>query len=111
KDSRALIMGITFKENCPDIRNTRVVDIHHELEQFGLTVDILDPWADAEEVKREYGLDILNTIDENAVYDAIDVADAHNEFLTFDYQKINRNHGVIFATKACFDRSLVAGRH
>src|SRR5690606_30320995 len=58
KDSRALIMGITFKENCPDIRNTRVVDIYYELIQFGLTVDIYDHWENADEVRREFGLQI-----------------------------------------------------
>lgn len=110
KDSRALIMGITFKENCPDIRNTRVVDIYHELLQFGLSVDIYDPWADKEEVQQEYGLDILNQVDEHVVYDAIIVAVAHREFLKFDYQKVKRNNGVIFDTKACLDRSLVDGR-
>jgi len=110
KGSRALIMGITFKENCPDIRNTRVVDIHDELIQFGLMVDIYDPWADAVEVKHEYGLTILNEVDHDVIYDAIIVAVAHNEFLQFDYQKIRRNNGVIFDTKACLDRSLVDGR-
>lgn len=110
KDSRALIMGVTFKENCPDIRNTRVVDIYHELLQFGLTVDIYDPWADKEEVKEEYGLEILNEVDKNAVYDAIVVAVAHQEFLEFDYQKVKRNNGVIFDTKACLERELVDGR-
>ncbi|GGC38967.1 UDP-glucose/GDP-mannose dehydrogenase [Parapedobacter defluvii] len=110
KDSRALIMGITFKENCPDIRNTRVVDIYHELVQFGLSVDIYDPWADAVEVKHEYGLDIINEISGNVVYDAIVVAVAHNEFLKFDYKKVKRNNGVVFDTKACLDRDLVDGR-
>ena len=110
KDARALIMGITFKENCPDIRNTRVVDIYHELVQFGLTVDIYDPWANAEEVRHEYGLDILNEVDIEMVYDAIIVAVAHGEFLGFDYQRVKRNNGVIFDTKACLDRNLVDGR-
>lgn len=110
KGSKALIMGITFKENCPDVRNTRVVDIYHELVQFGLDVDIYDPWADAVEVKHEYGLDILVKPDESIVYDAIIVAVAHNEFLGFDYQKVKRNNGVIFDTKACLDRQLVDGR-
>jgi len=110
KGSKALIMGITFKENCPDVRNTRVVDIYHELKQFGLDVDIFDPWADIVEVKREYGVDILGKLDESIVYDAIIVAVAHNEFLKFDYQKVKRNNGVIFDTKACLDRSLVDGR-
>lgn len=110
KGSKALIMGITFKENCPDVRNTRVVDIYHELEQFGLDVDVFDPWADASEVKHEYGLNILNELNNDVVYDAIVVAVSHNEFLNFDYNKIKRNNGVIFDTKACLDRSLVDAR-
>ncbi len=110
KGSKALIMGITFKENCPDVRNTRVVDIYHELIQFGLDVDIYDPWADAEEVKHEYGLSILNKLDDTIVYDAVIVAVAHSEFLKFNYKKIKRNNGVIFDTKACLDRNLVDGR-
>lgn len=110
KGSKALIMGVTFKENCPDVRNTRVVDIYHELIQFGLSVDIYDPWADATEVKYEYNVDILNKLNETVVYDAVIVAVAHKEFLKFDYEKIKRNNGVIFDTKACLDRSLVDGR-
>ncbi|RZK38050.1 MAG: nucleotide sugar dehydrogenase [Pedobacter sp.] len=110
KGSRALIMGITFKENCPDVRNTRVVDIYHELKQFGLEVDVYDPWADAEEVMHEYQIGILNTLENNVIYDAVVVAVAHQEFLNIDYQKIKRNNGVIFDTKACLDRSLVDGR-
>lgn len=110
KGSRALIMGITFKENCPDVRNTRVVDIYHELIQFGLEVDIFDPWADAAEVKHEYGVNILGKLDDGVVYDAIIVAVSHNEFLSYDFNKIKRNNGVIFDTKACLDRALVDGR-
>lgn len=110
KGSKALIMGITFKENCPDVRNTRVVDIYHELINFGLDVEIYDPWADAKEVKHEYGLDIINKLDESVVYDAVVVAVAHSEFLKFDYKKIKRNNGVIFDTKACLDRGLVDAR-
>jgi len=110
KGSRALIMGMTFKENCPDVRNTRVVDIYHELVSFGLDVDIYDPWAAPVEVKDEYGLDISNTLDESAEYNAVIVAVAHNEFLAFDYKKIKRNNGVVFDTKACLDRDLVDAR-
>ncbi|MET6996583.1 nucleotide sugar dehydrogenase [Chitinophaga defluvii] len=110
KGSKALIMGVTFKENCPDVRNTRVVDIYHELVQFGLNVDIYDPWADANEVAHEYGLKVVGKLEENVVYDAIVVAVAHNEFLTFDYQKMKRNNGVLFDTKGCLDRRIVDGR-
>jgi UDP-N-acetyl-D-glucosamine/UDP-N-acetyl-D-galactosamine dehydrogenase len=110
KGSRALIMGITFKENCPDVRNTRVVDIYHELMQFGLQVDVYDPWADADEVKHEYDINIQSRLDEAVVYDAIIVAVAHNEFLSLDFQKFKRNNAVIFDTKACLDRNIVDGR-
>lgn len=110
KDSRALILGITFKENCPDIRNTRVVDIYYELQEFGLVVDIYDPWADPEEVAREYGLTILKEVDSNLAYDAIILAVAHHEFQQFDYEHVRRNNGVIFDTKACLERNLVDGR-
>ncbi|GAA0559902.1 nucleotide sugar dehydrogenase [Chitinophaga japonensis] len=110
KGSRALIMGITFKENCPDVRNTRVVDIYQELRQFGLEVDIYDPWVNAAEVEHEYGLKVLKRLDTSIVYDAIIVAVAHDEFLKFDYEKVRRNNGVIFDTKACLDRDLVDAR-
>jgi UDP-N-acetyl-D-galactosamine dehydrogenase len=110
KGSKALIMGITFKENCPDVRNTRVVDIYHELRSFGLDVDIWDPWADVIDVRKQYGLDILGELDDIMTYDAVIIAVAHTEFLKFDYKKIKRNNGVIFDTKACLDRKLVDGR-
>src|SRR5690606_17637000 len=74
KGSKALILGITFKENCPDVRNTRVVDIYHELVDFGVAVDVFDPWADAEEVKKEYGLTIQNQLSPDTKYNAIIVA-------------------------------------
>jgi UDP-N-acetyl-D-galactosamine dehydrogenase len=110
KGAKVLIMGITFKENCPDVRNTKVVDIYKELLSFGLQVDVYDPWADIEEVKHEYGISILNSLTGEEIYDAVVVAVAHNEFLSFDYKKIKRNNGVIFDTKACLDRDLVDGR-
>ncbi|RYU90226.1 nucleotide sugar dehydrogenase [Mucilaginibacter terrigena] len=110
KGSKALIMGITFKENCPDVRNTRVVDIYHELVQFGVQVDIYDPWADAEEVHEEYGVKVSNQLDDTKKYDAIVVAVAHDEFLALDYQKMKQPNGVIFDTKAFLDRGIVDGR-
>jgi UDP-N-acetyl-D-galactosamine dehydrogenase len=64
KDSNVLILGVTFKENCPDVRNTKVVDIYRELADFGVNVDIYDPWASKEEVKHEYGIDILDALQE-----------------------------------------------
>ncbi len=110
KGARVLIMGITFKENCPDVRNTRVVDIYHELVSFGLEVDIFDPWADAEEVMREYGLQVRSRMEEGAVYEGMVVAVAHAEFQDFDYPKFKRHNGVIFDTKGFLDRAWVDGR-
>jgi UDP-N-acetyl-D-galactosamine dehydrogenase len=109
KGANALILGITFKENCPDVRNTKVVDIYNELVQFGINVDVYDPWADAAEVKHEYGVEILNQL-EDKKYDAVIVAVAHNEFLSIDFNKYRANNAVIFDTKACIDRNIVDGR-
>ncbi|MBU3123723.1 nucleotide sugar dehydrogenase [Sinomicrobium sp. 2019215] len=110
KNGRVLILGITFKENCPDIRNTKVVDVCKELLQYGLQVDIYDPWADVEEVKEEYGIDILTELNNGSKYQAVVLAVAHKEFLAMDYKSIKENDGVIFDTKSCLDRSLVDGR-
>jgi len=109
KGSSALILGITFKENCPDVRNTKVVDIYNELIQFGVNVDVYDPWADPAEVKHEYGISILSKLSDKN-YDAVIVAVAHNEFLEIDFKKYKANNAVIFDTKACIDRALVDGR-
>lgn len=110
KGAKALIMGLTFKENCPDVRNTRVVDIYHELASFGLDVDIYDPWANADEVIAAYGLTCHSELPEESLYDAIIIAVAHDKFLTIDFNKIKNNNGVIFDTKACLDRALVDAR-
>ncbi|MDO3642993.1 nucleotide sugar dehydrogenase [Mucilaginibacter sp. L3T2-6] len=110
KGARVLIMGITFKEDCPDVRNTKVIDIHYELLQFGIIVDIYDPWADIAEVKHEYGLDIVSELQDNVRYDAIILAVAHNKFLTLDYRKITHINSVIFDAKACLDRDIVSSR-
>jgi len=110
KGSRALILGITFKENCPDVRNTRVVDIYHELVDFGVEVDVFDPWANIEEVKKEYGLRIQNELSPNTKYNAIIVAVAHEQFLALDYNRLKAENGVIFDTKACLGREIVDAR-
>ena len=107
--SKALILGITFKENCPDIRNSRVIDIYKELVQFGVQVDVYDPHADKNEVKKEYGVDLIDAVVEQ--YDALILAVAHDEFLKLDYQQLKNSFGaVVFDTKAFLDRNLVDGR-
>lgn len=110
KGAKALILGVTFKENCPDIRNTGVISIYHELIQFGLEVDICDPWANQQEVFEEYGLRIYEELTGNKFYDAIIVAVAHSQFVSIDYSKIRKHNGIIFDVKAFLDKSLVDGR-
>ncbi len=109
KGSKALILGVTFKENCPDIRNSRVIDIYKELMQFGLDVDVYDPWADPAEVKHEYGIDLLAQLN-GKKYEAVIIAVSHNEFLKIDFNEMKGNHTVIFDTKAFIDRSMTDGR-
>ena len=107
--AKALILGITFKENCPDIRNSKVIDIHKELCQFGIQVDVYDPHAHVAEVKEEYNIDIIKEVNDS--YDAIILAVAHNEFLSIDFKKLQNGHAaIIFDTKSFLDRSLVDGR-
>jgi UDP-N-acetyl-D-galactosamine dehydrogenase len=102
--SNILILGITFKENCTDIRNTRVVDVIHELQEFGCHVDIYDPWADSKEVKEEYNLSILeeSTFD-TSKYEAVVLAVAHNQFKDLDLSK-NENC-VVYDIKSILDKS------
>jgi UDP-N-acetyl-D-galactosamine dehydrogenase len=110
KGSSALILGITFKENCPDVRNTKVVDIYSELTQFGINVDVYDPWADQFEVKKEYGIDILQHLNNNKQYESVIIAVAHDEFLSINYDLFRENSAVIFDTKSFLDRSLIDSR-
>ncbi len=110
KGANVLILGVTFKENCPDIRNTKVIDIYNEFCEFGTKVDIYDPWAIAEEVKHEYGVDIISELDENKKYQAVLLAVAHDEFQTFDFEKHFSAGAVVFDAKAVVDRQWVDGR-
>lgn len=110
KGSKVLIMGITFKENCPDVRNTKVVDIYHELLQFGLDVDIYDPWANADEVMEEYGVPINARVNDPMQYAGVVVAVAHKEFKTFDFEMMKANGAIIFDTKAFLSKELADAR-
>ncbi|MHA8059799.1 nucleotide sugar dehydrogenase [Aquirufa beregesia] len=108
KGAKALVLGITFKENCPDIRNSKVIDIYKELKQFGLEVDVYDPHADAQEVEKEYGLRITSEL---GSYNAIVLAVSHNEFLNLDYQLLKIDaKSVIFDIKSFLNRGLVDSR-
>ena len=108
KGAKALLLGVTFKENCPDIRNSKVVDIYNELVQFGLEVDVFDPHADVSQVKKEYKIELKQT---PTKYDAIILAVAHNEFLSLDLNDLkNGQHTVIFDSKSALDRESVDAR-
>jgi len=109
KGAKVLILGITFKENCPDIRNTKVVDIHKELLSYNTNVDIYDPWAKKEEVKDEYGIDLLDKI-EMKKYSAIILAVAHTDFEQIDFEALKNHKRIVFDTKSIVDRDKVDGR-
>ena len=106
--AKTLMLGITFKENCPDIRNSRVVDIYRELSDFGMEVDVYDPWANKAEVKKEHGIDLVAELGAN--YDAIVLTVAHQEFLNLPYASLKAENGIIFDIKSVLDRTLVDAR-
>ncbi len=139
KGASALILGITFKENCPDIRNSKVVDIYRELQDYGVKVDVYDPWAKTDEVRRHYDIDLIKNLnqeknhlqksyagnsferdfsgsieevtkEENKKYDAIILAVAHQEFMKLDLQNIKKDKSVVFDAKGVLDRKLVDAR-
>ena len=113
KGSRILVLGLTFKENCPDLRNTRVVDLVREFESFGSIVDIHDPWVDAVEAKAEYGLSLLPGAPQPGVYDAVVLAVAHNEFKAHGSQGVRawaNDRAVIYDIKGVLPKEEVDGR-
>lgn len=110
KDSNVLILGVTFKENCPDCRNTKVVDIATELEDFGCRVDIYDPWASPEVVRHEYGKELIAAVDPEKKYEAVVACVSHNQFKTFDFKKYREQGAVIFDVKSFVPRELVDAR-
>ncbi len=109
KDSDMLVLGITFKENCPDIRNSRVIDIIEELQGFGGKVTVYDPWANFKEVKAEYGVEIVNELP-NKKFKAIINAVAHQEFESLDFDEIKDETAVVYDVKATMNKSIVDGR-
>jgi len=109
KGARVLIMGITFKENCPDIRNTKVIDIYHELEQYGLKVDVYDPWAKPEEVEDAFNFKLIAD-PYKLDYHAIILTVSHKEFLDIDFSALKKGHAIIFDTKSIIRRELVDAR-
>ncbi len=108
--SRVLVLGFTFKENCPDTRNTKVVDVIDELRDFGIHVDVYDPYALRDEVKAEYAIDLLSQQPDPKQYDGIILTVAHDEFRSIDFSFVRNQPTVLFDVKGILDRSLVHGR-
>jgi UDP-N-acetyl-D-galactosamine dehydrogenase len=106
--AKTLMLGITFKENCPDIRNSRVVDIYKELVDFGMDVDVYDPWANAAEVKHEHGIELVSKLADK--YQAIVLTVAHNEFLDLPFASFKAENGVIFDIKSILSKDLADAR-
>ena len=104
-----MILGITFKENCPDIRNSKVVDVHNELIEFGLEVDVYDYEADTEEVNQEYGIHLIDEIKEK--YDGILLAVSHNKFSAINIESLKKDSkSIIYDLKGFLPRNLVDSR-
>ena len=110
KDSKILILGITFKENCPDIRNTKIVDIYSTLSEYTSNITIYDPWANVTEVKKEYNIDIINKLDTSNRYDAVILGVAHKEFMSLDIQSLLSDNAVVYDVKGILDRNIIDGR-
>lgn len=109
KDAKILILGITFKENCPDIRNTKVVDIYHTLKEYTNNITVFDPWANKEAVNHEYQIPVTNNKPINK-YDAIILAVAHKEFLDMDIKSMINENGVVYDVKGMLPRNIIDGR-
>lgn len=108
KNSKVLMLGITFKENCPDIRNSKVIDVYSELTDFGVAVDVYDPWANAAEVKHEYGLDLIAELKND--YAAIILTVSHSEFNDINLDSLKSKDAVVFDTKSFFDQKDIDAR-
>jgi len=109
KNSKILVLGFTFKENCPDVRNTKVIDIVKTLKEYNADVTIYDPWASPAEVKHEYGIDLQNSLPD-IKFDAVILAVAHDKFRGFDIEKLVKPDHVVYDVKSCLDPQIIDGR-
>lgn len=109
KDAYILLLGITFKENCPDIRNTKVVDIYHSLEEYTNNIIVFDPWANPDAVNVEYGINITSELP-NIQFDAVILCVSHNEFKHIDIQTLTKNNSVIYDVKGILPRDIIDAR-
>ncbi len=109
--SNVLVLGITFKEDCPDIRNSRAIDIIEELKSYSVNVDVYDPWASKDEVQHEYGIDLLKDEKEfDKKYDGVVLAVSHKEFLSFDFKKHVNSDNVLFDVKSILTKGVADSR-
>ena len=105
-DLKFLVLGITFKENCPDVRNTKAVDLINALKDYGTNITIHDPWADEEEVMHEYGLESSKSIP-NEKFDAIILTVSHNKFKDLDLLLLKKNNSIIYDIKNFLDNNII----
>ena len=110
KDAEILLLGITFKENCPDIRNTKIVDIYSTLKEYSNNITVFDPWANAAAVKREYGINIVSELPADDKFDAAILGVAHKQFLELDVKSLVKDGGVIYDVKGLLPRDIVDER-
>jgi UDP-N-acetyl-D-galactosamine dehydrogenase len=110
KGAKVLMLGFTFKENCPDVRNTRVIDIIRELETYRVDLDVFDPWANLAEVQHEYNIDVINELRPGAKYDAIVLAVAHDEFKKLELSTLSASTSVLYDVKGVLPKELVDNR-
>ena len=107
-NANVLILGFTFKENCPDVRNTKVIDIYSECQKMGMNVTVVDPWADPDEVYKEYKINTYKSIPKQK-YDTIILAVAHNKFIELDIKSFLNSNGVIYDVKGIFNKNIIDG--
>ena len=108
-NSNILILGFTFKENCPDVRNTKVIDIYKSLKEYNVNIVVYDPWADPVIVKHEYEIEMTNKFPEEK-YDAVVLAVAHEKFHLLDFFSLTKENAVVFDVKGVYKKDLVDGR-
>lgn len=109
KSAKILVLGITFKENCPDIRNTKVIDIINELTSYNTSVDVYDPWANPQEVEHEYQITSFKELPGNK-YDAVVLAVAHEVYKKLNLDDIKKENAVVYDVKAVLDKGSIDGR-
>ena len=108
-DSNILILGVTFKENCPDVRNTRVIDLYNSLKEYNLDIKVYDPWADSSVVKEHYGIELESELPKEK-FDAVILAVAHDQFREMDIHNLVKDKHIIYDIKGILPKDMIDGR-